>query len=265
MELLLFYKFSLGIAFLSGGTLPIIGHHLILRGKVLEIFALSQMALIGNLLFHSFGEVAGLLASVIFFIAGKAAIGLWRWEESFFGNAMIGLYLILLSLQHLLVGWFPWLESALRVGVFGNVVIASTGEHILLALTFLLFWIFYFLRGRDISRRSLEVSIFGTKTHQRWLDWPILFLPLIVSLYGLGLLYTLGFLLLPGILIGADFNNQKSGMKFLFGPAALSSLAGLFFSILIEKFSTTPLQIVLLFISCLGLKALFAVRKKMIT
>ena len=135
INLLLFYKFSLGIAFCSGGLLPIIGHHLIARGKVLEIFALAQMALLGNLLFYSFGDLAGLLASLLFFVVGKKMIELMRLEASSYSGIMIAFYLILISVQYLLVGLYPQWEAALRVGVFGNVVTATIMDNIILSVS----------------------------------------------------------------------------------------------------------------------------------
>ena len=160
MSLLLFYKVSLGVSALSGVVLPLIGHHLILRGKVLEIFALTQFAFLGNLLFHSSGEMVGLLASGLFLAAGKWMMGLLRVDSSSFRNIMIVLYLFLTAFQYLLVGIFPQWGVALRVGLFGNVVTATFFDNAVMTLFFTLFLLLYFFNGESITRRSLDIGIF---------------------------------------------------------------------------------------------------------
>ena len=259
IEMLLFYKFSLGVAILSGGTLSLVGHHEILRGKASEVFALSQMALLGNLLFHNFGEWVGLLAAGIFYSVGKWFINLSKMDSTSFGNAMIGLYFLLVSIQYLLVGLFPQWDGAFRVGVFGNAVTAGTYDNILMTLTFLLFLGYYFYNASAIKRRSLDRCMFGMKERNLG-DAILLFLPLIISLYGLGLLFTLGFFLLPGILLGSDFSKQSVGTKVTFALASIASFSGLVGSILFEKLGTTSLQVVLLFALCVLTKGVLRSR-----
>ena len=255
MSLLLFYKFSLGISVLSGGVLPLVGHHLIIRGKVLEIFALAQLAFLGNLLFHSFGEVAGLIASGFFLMVGKWLIGLLKVDSSFFRNIMIGLYLFLMAVQYLLVGIFPQWDMALRVGLFGNVVTATFFDNIIMALFFTLFLLLYFYHAKSIARRSLDVGIFRKRGVDRF-DSILFLLPLVASLYGLGFLFTLSFILLPGVLLGSDFDNQNKGLKAIILLASFSSFIGLVCSILFERAGATSLQVVILFGLCILVKIL---------
>ena len=255
MSLLLFYKFSLVISALSGGILPLMGHHLILRGKVLEIFALAQLAFLGNLLFHSFGEIAGLIASGFFLAVGKWLIESLRVDSSSFRNIMISLYLFLMAVQYFLVGIFPQWDTALRVGLFGNVVTATFFDNNVMALFFILFLILYCCQAKNIARRSLDVGIFRKRSDGRF-DSLLFFVPLVGSLYGLGFLFTMSFILLPGVLLGSDFDNQKGGLKAIVLLSSLSSLMGLVCSILFEGAGATSLQVVILFLLCVLVKIL---------
>ena len=230
-----------------------IGHHLIIRGKVFEIFALTQFAFLGNLLFHSFGEMVGLLASGIFFAVGKWMTKLLRVDSSSFRNIMIGLYLFLMAFQYLLIGMFPRWDVVLRVGLFGNVVTATFFDNVVMMVFFILFLFLYFFNVKSVTRRSLEVGIFQKADNSKF-DSMLLFFPLVVSLYGLGFLFTLSFVLFPGVFIGADFNNQNKGLLAIVLLSSMSSFLGLVFSIIFERASATALQVVILFFLCLLIK-----------
>ena len=253
MSLLLFYKFSLGMSVLSGGILPLIGHHLIIRGKVLEIFALAQLAFLGNLLFHSYGEIFGLIASGIFLAVGKWLIDMLKVDSSSFRHIMISLYLFLMATQYLLVGIFPQWDMALRVGLFGNVVTATFFDNAIMTLFFTSFLLLYFYQSKDIARRSLDIGIFRKRNNGRF-DSLLFLVPLVGSLYGLGFLFTLSFVLLPGVLLGSNFDSQNKGLKVIALLSSLSALAGLVCSILLESAGATSLQVVTLFSLCILVK-----------
>ncbi len=164
MELILFFKFSFLVSLILAPSLNMIGHHLLLRGKTLEIFALAQFAIVGNLsahiIFHHDNSIMPLILSCIFFAIGKVIISNLKLEKSIYGPFMIGLYLVLLSLQHMIVGLFPQVDSHMSASLFGDMVTATNGENIFLIVSFLLLWCLYFYDKKAIHRRSLEQSFF---------------------------------------------------------------------------------------------------------
>lgn len=253
MNLFLFYKLSFLVAALSGGSLSIIGKHFLSRGNILEIFLLSQLAIIGNLLsrllfHHEELGIQSLVSSYILFGVGKYTLHRLKLLSFEKGPFMVGGYLFLLSLQYLIIGYFPQLDSHMSIGFFGNMVTASKNENMASILTFSFFIFVYFLGRRKISKRTIEINILNSKDSSKF-DLLLFTLPLISSLYSLGFLYTMSFLLLPSLLIGKIFDSEKKANYFLVLTASLSSILGLTLSISFERLSTSSLQIALLFIS----------------
>ena len=258
MELFLFYKLSFVVAALSSGSLSIIGKHFLSRGSILEIFFLSQMAILGNLLsrllFHN-GETSLVNIGSSYLLFGLGKYLLHRIKISTFekGNFMVGGYLFLVSLQYLIIGYFPQLDSHMSIGFFGNMVTASKIENISTIIIFCLFILIYFPNQKKIKKRTIEINILNTKDTSSS-DLLLFTTPLISSLYGLGFLYTMSFLLLPSLIIGKAFASERMASIYIVFISALSSISGLFLSISFERLSTSPLQILILFLVLLVTK-----------
>ena len=150
MNLFIFYKMSFVVAAISGAALSVIGKHYYSRGNILEIFLLSQLALLGNLIsklfLHSHGaQWSGILFSYALFGIGKYLIHRMNLMKSEKGTFMVGGYLFLLSLQYLIIGYFPQLDSHMSIGFFGNMVTASNSENLIIIGILSLFSLIYFL------------------------------------------------------------------------------------------------------------------------
>ncbi len=264
MELLIFYKISFFVAALSGGVLSHIGKHCFLRGNILEIFFLSQLSLMGNLisklLFHSKeNDLNGIFLSYLFYAIGKFI--LYKKEKFYVqGSFMIGGYLSLLALQYLIIGFFPQLDSHMSLGFFGNMVTASSFENFLLIVVLCVFTILYSLKQKDINKNSLEINILNAKDISKF-EFMLFFIPLVTCLYGLGFLYTMSFLLLPSLILADQFSSEKKATLALILVSVISSVLGLFLSIVFERISTTSVQIFLLVIIA-GLFRVFQNNKK---
>ena len=250
MELFLFYKLSFIVAALSAGSLSIIGKHFLSRGNILEIFFLSQLAILGNLLsrlFFHHGETSLVNIGSSYLLFGTGKFLLHRLKISTYekGTFMVGGYLFLVSLQYLIIGYFPQLDSHMSIGFFGNMVTASRIENIASIVTFILFILFYGLSKNKINKRTIEINILNEKDNSK-VDLLLFTLPLISSLYGLGFLYTMSFLLLPSLMIGKLFHSEKVASFYLVLISILSSTLGLGLSISFERLSTSSLQIALL-------------------
>ncbi len=251
MSLFSFYKLSFIVAALSSASLSVIGKHYYSRAKILDVFLLSQMSLLGNLLsklfLHSYNStIVSVSSSFIFFIIGAFFLHRLKLTNSEKGTFMVGGYLFLISLQYLLIGYFPQLDSHMSIGFFGNMVTASKYENLLIISVFSGFIGSYFLRKKSINRNTLEINILN-KSKESKFELILFCIPLIISLYGLGFIYTMSFLLLPSLIVGRHFSTEQ---RAIIGAAFLSliaSILGLSFSILFERLSTSSLQIALLF------------------
>jgi zinc transport system permease protein len=250
----LFYFLSFFVAAFSGGTLSVVGKHVRARGTILEVFFLTQLALLGGLLSllafgaHEGHELSALVSIVLSYIGGKAVVHKVRATLVDMNMFMIGGYLVLISFQYLLVGMFPQLDSHMSSGFLGNLVTASTTENYFLIACCASLLVLYTLFSRQINRRTIEQSIFmENSSKDSWVFGFFLFsLPIIASLYCLGFLYTMSYLLLPTLLAGRSFSSEKSAVLVCSVVAAISSIVGLYLSITFERLSTTSTQILVL-------------------
>ena len=260
MELFLFYQLSFIVAALSAGSLSMIGKHFLSRGNILEIFLLSQLAILGNLLsrlllHQSEVSLINIGSSYLLFGVGKFLLHRLKISTYEKGTYMVGGYLFLISLQYLIIGYFPQLDSHMSIGFFGNMVTASRIENISSIIIFVLFIFLYVLSRKRVNKRTFEINILGEKDNSK-ADLLLFTFPLISSLYSLGFLYTMSFLLLPSLMIGKIFKSEKKASIYIFCISTLSSISGLSFSILFERLSTSSLQVILLFLFIMILKAL---------
>lgn len=261
-SLFAFYKFSFIVAAFSAAGLTQIGKHFFSRGNILEIFLLSQLAMLGNLVaklyFHD--QYSGFLCSYALFAAGKYALYKLEIKNNKKNNFMVGGYLVLTSLQYLLISYFPQLDSHMSIGFFGNMVTASGFENILAISAFFLFGILYKIMAKSINKRTFEISVLG-RTKDSLIELFLFTIPLITSLYVLGFLYTMSFLMLPALVLGSSFKSEKKATLTLLPTAIIAALLGLAASIIFERISTTPIQIIILTILLYVIKAILSKSK----
>ena len=238
------------VAALSAASLSIIGKHYHSRGTILDIFLLSQMSLLGNLtskiLLHAHDSTTvSLIASYVFsrWVRFSSPI---EYDQNKKGTFMVGGYLFLLALQYLIIGYFPQLDSHMSIGFFGSMVTATFKDNVFLIIILSLFLMAYFYKKNSINRNTIEINILNnpTKSHFELLLFSI---PLITSLYGLGFLYTMSFLLLPTLVVGKMFSSEKIATIMIALISLFFSIFGLGLSISFERLSTSSLQISLLF------------------
>lgn len=263
MSALAFYKLSIIVALSSGATLSLVGKHYFSRGSILEIFLLSQLALLGNLiaklvLDESTLSWSALVVSYLFFGLGKWLLTRLSFKDGEQGTFMVGGYLVLISLQHLFIGIFPQLEAHHRAGFFGNTVTATKTENLSMIFTTVLFAVYYWVRQKRVNRYTLEKNILRTQKNPMTLDAVCFLVPLITSLHILGFLFTISFLLIPTLIAGTIFRSEKLATITLMAIAAASSASGLFLSIYFDNISTTAAQVTLLvaFLVLIRLKAI---------
>ena len=248
IEGILFYKMAFLSSSVSSMALPIIGHHLTLRSKILELFFLTQIVAICSLLSHLFWEGFELLWTLIavcFYFLGTYIFSKLKLEEGRRHVTIMALYLILLSLQYLLIGLFPQLDSHMTKGLFGNIVTISNFEAKAVLVTFFIFFVFYSFNRKNLHRESLDSAFLAVPKEKR-LSSLFILIPVILSLYYLGLIYTLSFLLIPSLIptkLFPKISFRMGGLAFL---SLLASVFGLVLSISYDNLSTTPTQILLL-------------------
>lgn len=114
--------------------------------------------------------------------------------------------------------------------------------------------------AKSINKRTFEISVLG-RTKDSLIELFLFTIPLITSLYVLGFLYTMSFLMLPALVLGSSFKSEKKATLTLLPTAIIAALLGLAASIIFERISTTPIQIIILTILLYVIKAILSKRK----
>jgi ABC-type Mn2+/Zn2+ transport system permease subunit len=248
IELFALYKYAFILCFLASLTLCLQGSHLVARRESLQILALAQGALLGNLigrLAFNEGEIATILSSLICFILLKVFFVSMSKNlkngETFF----IVAYLSLLSVSYLLISIFPGLEGHMSVGFFGDIVSVTGGMTFVLIGTFSVLFILLGVFHKQLLRRTIEKSVLGIGKFSVLEE--LLFAGVFVcSLYGLGFLFSVTTMIFPVVIIGTKGKSLKSLLICSLSVSAIASISGLGLSIGFERLSTVPTQVLMM-------------------
>lgn len=251
LELLSFYALAFVVVFFASFALSMAGEHTLPRGQSLEIFTLAQFALLGHLAANLWTHHSGicLLTSGLFYFLARILIRKMALKLKITDPLMIALYLMVLSTQYFMITAFPGLDGHMTVGVFGSVVTSGYYESLIMIAIFIVCILHLLKKRRQYLKHSIEKSLLNAQCHHPMQEVMIALI-LITSLFGLGILYTLSFLLIPWVLIGHLFSNQKKTLIIITLTSIIASLSGLYISIAFENISTTPGQVLLLIIFC---------------
>lgn len=245
IELFEIFKYSFLLCLLAGMTIPLQGAHLVSRKQGLQILALAQAGLIGNLLgkllFHEV-EILTILCSLVFFIFMKI---LFLKRKSGGESFYIVVYLALMAIGNLLVSIFPGLDSHMSLGLFGDVVSLSAQNTVLLSAFFVNIFALMHYFSKRFKRNTLNASMFHSSKID-YLEELLFSLTFVISIYGLGVLYTVSLYIMPTVLGGRVFKALSASLLFLSLSGAFSSVIGLGLSVSFSNLSTVPSQVVLL-------------------
>ena len=265
MELLIFYKLSFVVALVSSFGLSLSGFHFISRSMILSVFLLSQFALLGHMIATIiFGEQLffSLFFSLLFYFFADFVMRKRLRNLTQNSHYVISGYLALTAVQFLLISLVPALDAHVNAGFFGNMVTATNAENIFAIIVFTVFIAAYMKYRRVINKETFELAVLDSKPRNQSSHY-ILTIPTVVSLFSFGFLYTLGFLLIPSIMLAKRFSNQFTSLMVISIISMASGFFGLLLSISFERLPTTPAQIICLVSGCLLVIATTSLRSKL--
>lgn len=248
IELLSIYKFSFVLCFIAGLTLCLQGNHLIARKESLQVLALAQGALVGNLigrLINNSNELVSILFSLIVFALLKLYFYSMKKNSTVKETFFIVTYVSLLSISYLLISIFPGLEGHMSVGFFGDIVSLSENMTLILIGVFLLLFFVFVSKHRTLYKRTFEKSVLGIEKFNI-LEELLFAVVMVCSLYGLGFLFTVATMIFPAVIVGMSGRSLKAMTFSALAVTSVSSLVGLGSSIAFERISTVPSQIIFL-------------------
>jgi ABC-type Mn2+/Zn2+ transport system permease subunit len=261
------YKFAFVLCLVAGALLSLLGAHLVSRKESLQILALAQAALVGNL----FGRIVSpenmedlgiILFSLLFFIIFKI---LFIYSKKIMRSSKetfyVVSYLSLISVSYIMISIFPGLEGHMAVGFFGDIVSLPSRTTFIVIGLFSLFLALIIIKRKTLLRSSFERAVLGVKKIN-FLEELLFALIFVVSLYSLGFLFSVSAMIFPTVIIGSRGRNLSSTLTLMSIVTSFGSVFGLGASIYAERLSTVPTQVltILIFLSIISL--LLGLRKK---
>jgi len=236
---------------LSAAGLCLIGRHVILRGLSFYLLPLHQGAILISLVLSLFlqeGLVLRLAAAALATLA--FSMYLKRSKAGTPHELMIG-YVVLLALNLLLIRLHPGFELSVSRSVFGDIAILSPQATWVILGGALLVIILELLWGRDLFQRSFELNVFGMhlKAFKKF-SWAEGFFVSFVSfcLLELGLLFSMGALLLSSLMISRVCSTWRSLSVLSSVCAGLGTLMGFWVSLQAESLSSTAAAVLGIFV-----------------
>jgi ABC-type Mn2+/Zn2+ transport system permease subunit len=244
-----FYGGAFLTCIVAGFVLALVGQHLFLRKESLQVFSLSQVLLFFflmlNLIFPDTQSFLKILLGYGLMLVMRLLIPSSLNGKENSELVMVGVYLFFLSLQYFFLSLFPGLDSVHSFALFGSVVTLESRENLFVVSSFLLFLLFYAFNKKPYMKETLESVLFSKK-----IDFSarnaLLSLIIVISLFFLGQIYTLSFILLPYLVLSRSFASQKLLMIFISIINILAGVLGLALSLHFERLSTVPTQVFIL-------------------
>ena len=245
MELLGIYKFAFLLCPLAAALLSVFGTHLVSRNEGLQLMALSQAALAGHILSYLISDThhwVGFVLSLAFFVGIKLG---FLAMKSVSEQVYVVVYLSFVAFTYFVVALFPGLDSHFSVGFFGDIVSISVQRSIGLSALFLALLAGALLYRKPLLKSTVNRAVFRQRTvglpEEAFFVVGILF-----SLYELGFLFTLAFMIFPVMIAGGVFKNMSQSLLAMALLSGLASIGGLTLSIVFSRVSTVPTQVLTL-------------------
>ena len=259
-ELFEIYSYAFLLCPLVSIVLAIQGAHLVARKESLALLALAEASLFGNILGHLFSHnipLYSLLFSLLMFLLIKFfLLKIQDKKEVLY----IVIYITFIALSYLLITLSPNLDTHLSVGFFGDIVSISRFKSLVLSLVFLVLLSITIKYHRFFLSSTIDKALLRNPLLH--IGEEIYFIAgLVLSLYGLGVLFTMAFVIFPVVLTGVNFASFKKSLFFMALASGLSSVSGLALSIAINGLSTVPTQIIVLLVLLLLVKFIKSIKR----
>lgn len=225
------------------------GSFIIQKNQSSWILAVSQICINGHLLAklfltHEHGVLEFIFA-VLFYFIGLYLVKKLKLSDS----SLLGLFVVFMAINYQLIALFPVLDSHLASSLFGDIATLSNSS----ALVLTLFAFIYLIGHTLLYKLRIKALLLKTYYRDQFKTPPTLLifnllahLFLILSLFELGFLFVLSFLLLPTQLLKGTSSSLKQLLILGAALSVLSSGSGLLLSLSWTRLSTMPTQICLL-------------------
>lgn len=257
-EALEFYWLALIVTVIFSVVVSYMGAHLVARKQSIVLIPQSQVTvisiLIGILLFHEEENFAVIAFSFVMTLLSGIGLHVFNQKIKLVkAEWMLATYFILMAIGHSLTRFFPSLESHFHQSFQGDIVTADQ-ESLYISLFFIVVLGVILIKRYRVDRAdSFEIGIGKTVKNLGYQALTSLVLTLGVFL--LGSAFTVGFLLIPSLLVSRFSKSYKEHLLYVFVLALINSTIGFLLSLEFTYLATIPTMILSLLITSIMLIA----------
>lgn len=230
-------------------SLSVRGHFLVTKGEGPMILALSQLAIAGHLLgkgiiFHENENFfIELIPSVFAYFLGL----LFFINKKMKDISFIAIFIILMAINYQVISLIPKLDSHLSANLFGDITTISNLHAYAVVVLSILFLTTFYHNKKKYLKDLIDDVHYGSGTNlQSLFFYSIGHILLFVSLFEMGFLFTLAYLLLPTLFLSSSMKSFQTILRYGVLLSILSSGIGLLITLHWSRLSTMPTQIILL-------------------
>lgn len=260
MELLSFYYTSIIASILLIIVLGFLGHHLIGRGQSLEVLLLGQefqtailfsafiLSVLPHINYNHNGIHLEVVLTLFFTILSHFIFKkIFKNKVYLKTEGVVGFIIVLMGLNQLIILASPLIEMHMVKSYIGDIVTVSKTESFFLIIISLISSFCIIKKKSIFFEDTLEISLFGklTKKRKSLISFNILtVIMMLFSIHHFGVLFTLGTIILPG-LVNSFF---KLSTKDIIYQLILSSSSPIFAFAITTYNDQLPTTVVILFI-----------------
>jgi ABC-type Mn2+/Zn2+ transport system permease subunit len=246
---------------LAGGVIAASGVFLIPQGKVLSLLALGQAVILGRVVANLFdlNSTPSFLLCLTFYYLTYLFLFFSARFKTVTDIFSVALYFTFLAIGFFLLRLYPGLEFGLVNAFYNDVVSLSYKESLLAICLFLLANILLMCFYKYFLKQNFLYSVLHSR---RPLSFLFFDFSLILAFYYFGSLFTMGFLLLPGVIFGNRMQSFFQSFFLAFISGYIASAGGFLLSLEYHRFSTIPSQVILCLIISISMVFVCSRRKR---
>lgn len=237
------YAFSTLLSILIGLPVAVCGAHLSSKNQTLELFVLTQIAILVFFLLELLSLAVSFNTEVLFFLQitfSFMAMAIFKSGTKKSNLSFLSLYLILIITTQSLLSSFPILKANHQLSLFGDIATLSGNRAFFSALISFVLLIVYFFKSKDFIKETFEWCVQGKMKLFTLFDF-ISLGAITLSLFNLGPYHTLALACLPSFLLRNCPSDHRSFLLATLICSFLSPVTAVGSSLYIPRIPTLAL------------------------
>lgn len=244
-ELLNLYAFSTLLTILIGFPVAASGAHLSAKNQTLELFVLTQIAILIFYLLELLSLAFPLKKEPLFlmqFALSFGSMAFFKISTKKNNLSFLSLYLLLIVTSQALLSSFPILKANHQLSLFGDMATLNGNVPLISALISFILFIIYCLKSKAFIKETFEWCVQGEMKLFSLFDF-ISLAAITLSLFNLGPYHTLALACLPSFILRISPSGHRTFLFAALMSSFLSPIMAITSSLYIPRIPTLALFI----------------------